>query len=167
MDLQTSKDLGLEREYVLDCEIVKVATPLAQNLAEGQTCAVEENSEKSEDSNRRIKDGQATRQFSPFHLLLVPKEGTQRDLFLSAWLPPDDVDPDSIEQEVLIDVGYPIRLQKRRAALNYPNSLFSKNFYLRIMDEDLSEKLLKRKEEVSVCVLTQSAQLEAAQVEMD
>lgn len=128
---------GVEREYPLcgKCQVVKI-------------------------TGKNYKD----EQFETDQVIIVLEDNTQRSLFLSAWLPPEDCDRDETEQEMLVNLGWPYRMNQVRMALNYPNRLHPSEFYLRVMDDAARTNLknhLKSKpsQRVDLIVLPMSEEL--------
>ena len=111
-----SGDEGRDKEYVISCLCIKKKIRVAKS----------ETQKKEEDS---------------FHVLLLPRESTERDLFYGAWLPSDELDPDDTDQEVLADVGYPYEAFRVRFSLARRNRLCSEDHHLQVMDEELRKKL--------------------------
>lgn len=138
-----AEEMGLEKEYHISCVVHEV-----------------------NQQGRKGKDDSQT--FDTKRAVLEPLSSTQMQLFLGAWLPGDDVDPDENDQELLVSVGYPYRVQKARVSLAHANRFFPK-IHLLVMDEGLEENLLKHGvgKKIGLKIHPQSDELRDAGIPLD
>jgi len=74
-------------------------------------------------------------------VLLVPQEGDQKTFWQSAWVPPTELDT----YEGLITVGSPFNVERARVAIHAADSKYKNEPYMMVMDKDLEDLLIARK----------------------
>lgn len=100
--------------------------------------------------------------FETSHIILIPDQSSWRDMMFGAWLPDPELDPDENDQELLVDIGYPYTMRKRRVALNRANKIYPRDHHFLVMDEGLATVLKNNAlgKRISLLVLSEKAELE-------
>lgn len=86
-------------------------------------------------------------------VVLIPKDSSQKDLFMAAWLPEDSTE----HFEVVATIGHPVH-SPMRCSVHRRNQLWSNDHHLYVMSKAVVDELIHmHNKEVNIIVLPESA----------